>query len=40
MLSAVRIATDRILLRKARDADRQRLIDLRTDPEVWALPGE
>ncbi|WP_225731330.1 MULTISPECIES: GNAT family N-acetyltransferase [unclassified Nocardia] len=39
MLSAVRIATDRTLLRKARDTDRERLIQLRTDPEVWAHLG-
>jgi len=39
MLSAVEIATDRILLRKARDADRERLIELQTDPEVWAYLG-
>jgi RimJ/RimL family protein N-acetyltransferase len=39
MLSAVEIATDRVLLRKARDADRERLIELQTDPEVWAYLG-
>ncbi|MEV0027971.1 GNAT family N-acetyltransferase [Nocardia sp. NPDC050793] len=39
MLSAVQIATDRVLLRKARDADRERLIQLQTDPEVWAYIG-
>ena len=39
MLSAVQIATDRVLLRKARDADRERLIELQTDPEVWAYLG-
>ncbi|HEX5406128.1 MAG TPA: GNAT family N-acetyltransferase [Pseudonocardiaceae bacterium] len=38
-LSAVRIATDRVLLRKAHDADRERLIELRTDPEVHAYLG-
>lgn len=39
MLSAVEIATDRVLLRKARDADRERLIELHTDPEVCAYIG-
>ncbi|MEV6851144.1 GNAT family N-acetyltransferase [Actinoplanes sp. NPDC051411] len=39
MLSAVEIATDRLLLRKARDADRERLIELQTDPRVWAYLG-
>jgi RimJ/RimL family protein N-acetyltransferase len=39
MLSAVEIATDRILLRKARDADRAGLIELKTDPEVCAYIG-
>ncbi|WP_435590760.1 GNAT family N-acetyltransferase [Nocardia sp. bgisy118] len=39
MLSAVQIATDRVLLRKARDADRERLIELRTDPEVGTYIG-
>ncbi|MRH87647.1 GNAT family N-acetyltransferase [Nocardia sp. SYP-A9097] len=39
MLSAVRIATDRVLLRKARDTDREWLIELRTDPEVGAYIG-
>src|SRR5262245_19407839 len=39
MLSAVQIATDRVLLRKARDADREGLIELQTDPEVWAYLG-
>jgi RimJ/RimL family protein N-acetyltransferase len=39
MLSAVQIATDRVLLRKARDTDRERLIELRTDPEVGAYIG-
>jgi RimJ/RimL family protein N-acetyltransferase len=38
-LSAVEIATDRVLLRKARDADRERFIELQTDPEVWAYLG-
>ncbi|MFI5776218.1 GNAT family N-acetyltransferase [Nocardia sp. NPDC051570] len=38
-LSAVHIATDRVLLRKARDTDRDRLIELRTDPEVGAYIG-
>ncbi|WP_433527108.1 GNAT family N-acetyltransferase [Nocardia pseudovaccinii] len=39
MLSAVRIETERVLLRKARDADRERIIELQTDPEVWAYIG-
>ena len=39
MLSAVPIATERLLLRKARDADRERLVELQTDPEVWAYLG-
>lgn len=39
MLSAVEISTDRVLLRKARDADRERLIELQTDPEVWTYLG-
>lgn len=39
MLSAVRIATDRVLLRKALDTDRERLIELRTDPQVGAYIG-
>ncbi|MDI6105974.1 GNAT family N-acetyltransferase [Actinoplanes sp. NEAU-A12] len=39
MLSAVEIATDRVLLRKARDADRERLIELQTDPQVWGYLG-
>ena len=39
MLSAAEIATDRVLLRKARDADQERLIELQTDPQVWAYLG-
>jgi RimJ/RimL family protein N-acetyltransferase len=39
MLSAVEIATARVLLRKARDGDRERLIELQTDPQVWAYLG-
>ncbi len=39
MMSAVEIATGRILLRKARDGDRDRLIELQTDPQVWAYLG-
>jgi RimJ/RimL family protein N-acetyltransferase len=39
MLSAVHIATDRVLLRKARDTDRERLIELQTDPEAGAYIG-
>jgi len=38
-LSAVRIEADRILLRESREADRERLIELRTDPEVGAHIG-
>jgi len=38
-LSAVRIAADRLVLRAPRDADRARLIELRTDPEVGAYIG-
>ena len=38
-LSAVRIPAERVLLRKARDADRERLVELQTDPEVWAYLG-
>ncbi|MEV4124349.1 GNAT family N-acetyltransferase [Nocardia sp. NPDC049707] len=39
MLSAVEIAAQRVLLRKARDTDRERLIELRTDPQVGAYIG-
>ncbi len=39
MLSAVQIATNRVLLRKARDADREGLIELKTDREVRAYIG-
>ncbi|MGW6729957.1 GNAT family N-acetyltransferase [Nocardia sp. NPDC055029] len=39
MLSAVEIVAERVLLRKARDADRERLIELRTDAEVAAYIG-
>lgn len=35
----VRIATERVLLRNARDADRAGFIELQTDPEVWAYLG-
>jgi RimJ/RimL family protein N-acetyltransferase len=38
-LSAVRIEADRIVLRKSLDADRDRVIELRTDPEVGAHIG-
>ncbi|WP_278266158.1 GNAT family N-acetyltransferase [Nocardia sp. AG03] len=38
-LSAVEIAAERVLLRKARDSDRGRLIELRTDAEVAAYIG-
>jgi RimJ/RimL family protein N-acetyltransferase len=38
-LSAVRIEADRIVLRKPLDSDRERLIELRTDPEVGAYIG-
>lgn len=37
--SAVRITADRLLLRKARDGDRDGLIELQTDPEVWTYLG-
>jgi RimJ/RimL family protein N-acetyltransferase len=39
MLSAVQIAADRVVLRKARDADREGLIELKTDPDVCAYVG-
>ncbi|MEV6521627.1 GNAT family N-acetyltransferase [Longispora sp. NPDC051575] len=39
ILSAARIEAARVVLRKARDADRDRLIELRTDPDVWAHLG-
>ena len=39
MLSAVQIAADRVVLRKAREADREGLIELRTDPDVCAYIG-
>ncbi|QUQ67807.1 GNAT family N-acetyltransferase [Kutzneria sp. CA-103260] len=38
-LSAVRIEADRVVLRESREADRERLIELRTDPEVGAYIG-
>lgn len=38
-LTAVEIAAGRVLLRKARDTDRERLLELQTDPEVWAHLG-
>lgn len=38
-LSAVRITTERLQLRESREADRERLIELRTDPEVGAHIG-
>ncbi|MBB5890491.1 GNAT family N-acetyltransferase [Kutzneria kofuensis] len=38
-LSAVRIAADRVVLRESRESDRDRLIELRTDPEVGAHIG-
>ncbi|MFI9388786.1 GNAT family N-acetyltransferase [Kutzneria sp. NPDC052558] len=38
-LSAVRIESDRLVLRKSRESDRERLIELRTDPEVGAHIG-
>lgn len=38
-LSAVRIEAERVVLRKSREADRERLIELRTDPEVGAYIG-
>jgi RimJ/RimL family protein N-acetyltransferase len=39
MLSAVQIAMDRVLLRESRDADREGLIELQTDPKVSAYIG-
>jgi RimJ/RimL family protein N-acetyltransferase len=39
MLSAVQITSDRVLLRKARDTDREGLIEMETDPEVQAYVG-
>jgi RimJ/RimL family protein N-acetyltransferase len=38
-LSAAQIAADRVVLRKARETDRDGLIDLYTDPEVNAYIG-
>jgi RimJ/RimL family protein N-acetyltransferase len=38
-LSAVRIEAERIVLRKLQESDRERLIELRTDPEVGAYIG-
>jgi RimJ/RimL family protein N-acetyltransferase len=38
-LSAERIEAERIVLRKTIEADRERLIELRTDPEVGAYIG-
>lgn len=38
-LSATRITTDRLVLRKAHEADRAGFIDLQTDPEVRAYLG-
>jgi RimJ/RimL family protein N-acetyltransferase len=38
-LSAAQVATDRILLRTAREADREGLIELQTDSEVRAYLG-
>ncbi|MFE5479715.1 GNAT family N-acetyltransferase [Nocardia sp. NPDC056541] len=39
MLSALQIRAERVLLRKARDGDREGLIELQTEPEVWAHIG-
>ena len=39
MMSAVRVESDRVVLRKACDADRDGLVELRTDPEVHAYLG-
>jgi len=39
MLSAIQVAADRVVLRKARDADREGLIELKTDPEVCVYVG-
>jgi RimJ/RimL family protein N-acetyltransferase len=38
-LSAVQIAADRVVLRRRRDADRERLIEMQTDQDVWAYLG-
>ncbi|WP_327141084.1 GNAT family N-acetyltransferase [Nocardia sp. NBC_01327] len=38
-LSVDRIAAERVLLRKAQNTDRDRLIELRTDPQVGAYIG-
>jgi RimJ/RimL family protein N-acetyltransferase len=38
-MSAVRIEADRVVLRKPMESDRERLIELRTDPEVGAYIG-
>lgn len=38
-LTAVKIVADRVVLRAPRDADRERLIELRTDPDVGAYIG-
>jgi RimJ/RimL family protein N-acetyltransferase len=38
-LSAVRIEAERIVLRKSLDSDRDRLVELRTDPDVGAYIG-
>lgn len=40
MLSAIQIVAERVLLRKARDTDREGLIELQTDPDVWTFLGE
>ncbi|MGV9296152.1 GNAT family N-acetyltransferase [Amycolatopsis sp. NPDC003676] len=39
MLSAVRVEASRVTLRKAHHGDRERLIELRTDPDVWRYLG-
>ena len=38
-LSADRIDAERVVLRKSQESDRERLIELRTDPEVGAYIG-
>ncbi len=38
-LSATAIESDRVVLRKARDADREGIVEVLTDPEVRAYLG-
>jgi RimJ/RimL family protein N-acetyltransferase len=39
MLSTTHIPADRVILRKAREADREGLIELQSDPELWTYLG-